>query len=164
MKRFEKLWFAGSCLVALVIAGLLFFWSPGNKPQAPDAQTLVAQSQEQGGCSQCLANNCYSAPCNMECILVGNGCETRVMGGAQAPYTPATREAGGDYAVFFMQRVIRGNSAMEAAGVIFGDTVVRVNGVYAGSDQEFAKLVLSLPKGTVLTVWKSTGELLDITL
>lgn len=121
--------------------------------------------QEPGGCSQCLGKNCYSAPCNMECRLVGDGCETIVMGGGAAPYSPETKAADGDYAMFYLQRVIKNNEAMRVAGIEIGDTIERVNGDYAGSDLEFAKQVLTLPKGTVLRVWKRNGAgTADITL
>jgi hypothetical protein len=53
---------------------------------------------------------------------------------------------------------------MERAGVELGDIVIRVNGTYAGSDLEFAKLVLRLPEGTALLLWKSTGEKVEVKL
>jgi S1-C subfamily serine protease len=100
----------------------------------------------------------------MECRLLGtNSCETIIMGGAQAPYTPESK-SGGDYAEFLVQRVVKSNAAMAAAGIEVGDTIIRVNNVYAGSDLEFARLVLSLPKGTELTVWKQNGSRESITL
>lgn len=148
----------------LLILGAVHFLMPA-RPQTPQ-QILAFQGDPppQGGCSQCLGGNCYSAPCNMDCVPVGNGCETRVMGGAAAPYEPETKKANGDYAEFFMQRVVKNNEAMQAAGIEIGDTVVRVNGIYAGSDLEFANLVRTLPKGTTLTIWKMNGKRQDVTL
>jgi len=154
-------------VVAVILAVMYFSLRSQSAPHA-DPQAFAAlqggDPPPSGGCSQCLAGNCYSAPCNMDCILLNPGCETRVMGGAQQEYTPDTRKSGGDYAEFLMQRVLKNNEAMQAAGVELGDSVIRVNGVYAGSDLEFAKLVLRLPKGTVLLLWKSTGEKVEVTL
>lgn len=117
-------------------------------------------SSNPGGCSQCINGNCYSAPCNLECRIVGDGCETIVMGGSAKAYKQNRKvlEDNYDYAQFFMQRVERCNLAMTAAGISIGDTIERVNGVYAGSDEAFAKLVLRLPYGTLLTVLRASDN------
>jgi hypothetical protein len=136
-----------------------------NQPPKPGPHyALLSDPQtESGGRSQCLANNCYSAPPNLECRLVGDSCETIVMGGAQQDYSPEMK-AKGEHAEFFMQRVIKNNQAMQSAGIETGDMVTRVNGIYAGSDLEFSKLILSLPKGTKLSLWTNKGERKEVTL
>lgn len=124
-----------------------------------------------GGCSQCLGNNCYQAPCNMDCNTSGDRCETVVMGGAQFEFNLDTKTQDGDYAQFNMGNsnssaaiVERNNAAMKDAGIAIGDKVLSVNGESAKTDLEFAKLVLKLPKGTKLTVQKASGEKADKTL
>ena len=164
MTRLEKSIVA---FVAFVIIVAVFFFVTRPPASTPKQAVAILQGDpppEGGGCSQCLGNNCYSAPCNMDCLPVGSGCETRVAGGAQQEYTPETKKNGGDYAEFSMQRVLKLNMAMEKAGVEIGDTVTRVNDIYAGSDLEFAKLVLKLPKGTRLSLWTSKGEKREVTL
>ncbi len=109
----------------------------------------------QGGCQQCLAGRCYAATCNMDCRLLEEGCETIIMGGALAAYNPKFRsDLNYDYAQFFMQRVERCTRSMTDAGIEIGDTIERVNGVFAGSDEEFAKMVSYIPRGTFFTVRK----------
>jgi S1-C subfamily serine protease len=144
-------------LVAIVALGITAYV---NRPIDKVPQALLSDPQsESGGRSQCLANNCYSAPANLECRLVGDSCETITMGGSAQEYTPDTKKNGGDYAEFYMQRVVKNNEAMAKAGIVIGDVIERVNGVYAGSDLEFAKLVLKLPKGTTLQAWRNNKRI-----
>jgi hypothetical protein len=143
------LWLAA--FVLLIVAILLLL----PKPQPETVKPFVSSQQtDPGGRGQCLGNQCFSSPPNLECFPVGNGCETRVLAGAQQEYTPDTKAQNGDYAEFFMQTVAKNNLAMEKAGIQYGDVIMRVNGVYAGSDLEFAKLVLKLPAGTKLQIWR----------
>lgn len=163
MTKERIIFFAALALTVFIVVGV---WSARTLLQPPQALIAVqgGDPPPQGGCSQCLGKQCYSAPCNMDCRPVGDGCETVVAGGAQQDYTPETKKNGGDYAEFFMQRVVKNNAAMEAAGIEIGDVITKVNGSYAGSDLEFAKLVLRLPRSTELTVWKSSGAKLNVTL
>jgi hypothetical protein len=152
-------------IIAGIVLVLAFAWFSLVSQSPTQVKPLVAVQNNQGGCSQCLGNHCYAAPCNLECRLVGDGCETIVMAGGMAgAYSPEVKANGGDYAEFFIQRVVRNNAAMEAAGIQLGDTVTRVNNIYAGSDLEFAKLVLSLPKGTVLTLLNKDSQQRNVTL
>jgi hypothetical protein len=142
------------CVALLLLVVVVSIRNVPPKQQAQPVGLLQGDPPPQGGCSQCLGNNCYSAPCNMDCVPVGNGCETRIAGGAEQPYTRDTKANNGDYAEFYLQIVLKNNEAMEKAGVQYGDLVTRVNGVYAGSDEQFAKLVLSLPAGTKLQIFR----------
>jgi hypothetical protein len=127
---------------------------------------FAAVQNNQGGCSQCIANNCYSAPCNLECRLVGpDSCETIVMGGGMAgAYSPEVKAQGGDFAEFYLQRVVRNNAAMTAAGIEIGDTLTHVNNQWAESQLKFAELVLTLPKGTTFRGLKKDGSSFFVTL
>lgn len=157
-----------AAFVLLVVVAYPFL--PKSQPET--AKPLIStQESEPGGRGQCLGKQCYTSPPNLECFPVGDGCETRVLGGAQQEYTPETKSSNGDYAEFFMQTVAKNNLAMEKAGIQYGDVIKRVNGIYAGSDLEFAKLVLKLPTGTKLQVWRRVVknenvalETLEITL
>lgn len=155
-------------IIAMIVT--IVYLAIAIKQPAPQYFTNTPFSNTQslssfGGCSQCLGNQCYAAPCNMDCRPVGDGCETIVAGGGEGGmYSPETKAANGDYAEFFMQGVIKNNNAMVKAGIKVGDVVERVNGIYAGSDLEFAKLVLHLPNGTVLKVKRSNGKTENITL
>jgi hypothetical protein len=135
---------------------VLFFATkvPSTTPPPQTIATFQGDPPPQGGCSQCLAGNCYAASCNLECRLLATGCETIVMGGAQQEYTPGMKASNGDYAEFYMQMVLKNNQSMQDAGIKYGDLITKVNGIYAGSDLEFAKLVLKLPKGTRLQVFR----------
>jgi hypothetical protein len=155
MTKGQKVFITACILALLAIVVVSVYNALPRKSHQP--QPIAKLSQDPGGCSQCIAKNCYAAPCNMECRLVGDGCETIVMGGAAQPYEPETKSRNGDYAEFYLQRVLRLNNAMRMAGIEVGDTIERVNGNYAGSDLEFAKLVISLPAGTILRVWKRNG-------
>jgi hypothetical protein len=161
----SKLKYIVITVIAAMIVAAVLIWLPKEQTAPPqNIATFQGDPPPQGGCSQCLGGNCYSAPCNMDCVGPPPNCETRVMGGAQAEYTRETKAKGGDYAEFYIQRVIKNNSLMESAGVEIGDVIERVNGTYAGSDLEFAKLVLRLPKGTRLTVWTKAGERKEVAL
>jgi hypothetical protein len=160
MSKTKKLFIAAGifCILAVV-----FFCIPKSTPQP---QALLASEPallNNGQRSQCIANFCYSAAPNLECKQYDGWCETIVMGLTAGDYDPTKKSTYTDLAQFFMQRVERNTDLMEKAGVEIGDTVERVNGIYAGSDLEFAKLVLRLPKGTVLLLWRK-GERVTVTL
>lgn len=127
--------------------------------QEPPAPTLQA-----GPCQQCVGVNCYSASCNLECRHYGTWCETWVMGGGDQPYTQATKAAGGDYAEFFLRRVMKPNTRMEKAGITVGYLITHVNGMYASTDEGFAALVEVMPKGVVLGVMKPDESRVNVTL
>lgn len=118
-------------------------------------------------CEKCIGATCYGAPCNMDCRHYGKWCETWVMGGGDLPFDGnlyMTKRDAYDFAEFLCQRVMTCNRRMHKAGVEVGDTVVRVNGQFADTVEEFAKLVLALPAGTELDLIKTDGSRKTVTL
>lgn len=118
-------------------------------------------------CEKCVASNCYSAPCNLDCRHYGTWCETIVMAGGDAPFdkefylkAPATY----DHAEFSCQRVIRLSKRLADAGVRIGDTITHINKQFADTTEEFGKLVNDLPAGTELRLIRGTGVVKFVTL
>ncbi len=147
--------------VCLIFSKTIFVPLPSAKEVAI---TYTLEAPANGGCEECYGNTCVQAPCNFDCKHHGTWCETFVMGGAQQEYTPETKLVDGDYAEFYIQRVMKNNKAMEAAGIKVGDTITHVNDIFAESARKFGELVIRLPKGTRLRVMKQNGEREEVRL
>lgn len=138
-----------------------------RKPPQPVA--LVASPEPQnGGHSQCIGSLCFTAPPNMDCILVGDGCETRIMGLAGESYDPEKRSEKTDFAVFVVHKsgyeILKLNSLLESVGLNAGDSVTEVNGKSPSNQVEFAGWVIKMEKGMVLSGFKKDGQKFTVKL
>jgi hypothetical protein len=120
-----------------------------------------------GGCQRCTGSGlCTAATCNYDCRMVTETeCETIIMaGGGDVPpegYSAYIKERTALFSQGY--RVERCTGLMTKAGISEGDWISHINGKFPQSLDDFAAMVLDLPKGTVLKVWKGS-ERIDITL
>jgi hypothetical protein len=110
--------------------------------------------------ARCAGSQCFSDAIQYECEYGDGWCTTHVMGGGDPPL-----EGGVDNRADFIPTytVFKPNELMKKAGVVAGDAISHIDGKFPKDIEDFAEMVSSLSKGTMLRVW-SDGADFDVTL